>query len=92
MKTLIYIVLIFVGLALGGCRFPDGEAKINFKVIAVPGMSTAILLNETTGESWRLTDSEWQPIPKQKTSIQVTPQSDSRQSAVDEELKRRGLM
>lgn len=62
MKIFVYVALTLAGLALASCRFPNGVAENHFTVVATPGMSAPILLNEATGESWRLTDSGWQPI------------------------------
>ena len=62
MKIFVYVALTLAGLALAGCRFPNGVAENHFAVVATPSMSAPILLNEATGESWRLTDSGWQPI------------------------------
>ncbi len=62
MKTFACVTLTLASLVLASCRFPDFAAERHFVVVANPGMPAPILLNETTGESWRLTDSGWQSI------------------------------
>ena len=87
MKTFAYIALALAGLALASCRFPNGASENHFAVVATPSMSAPILLNETTGESWRLTDSGWQPIAMLKEGAVGT--GDINKEDIRKEIDRR---
>ena len=60
----ITLVLIFGFASLAGCTDVEVEAagKKNFTIVSTAGMPQPILLNQVTGETWRLTDAGWQPI------------------------------
>lgn len=87
MKTLAYITLTLVFLSLVSCRFPGNKEESHFAVIACPGISAPILLNETTGESWQLTHSGWQPIAMLKESVATA--DDIRKEDIRKEIDRR---
>ena len=86
MKTFTYIALTLAGLVLASCRLPDGVAEHHFAVVATPALSAPILLNETTGDSWRLTDAGWQPIAILKEGAASTKE------ALLKEIDRRKLI
>ncbi len=87
MKTFAYIMLTLVFLLLVSCSFLAKKEESHYTVIACPGMSTPILLNETTGESWQLTHSGWQPIAMLKGVVATS--NDIRKEDIQKEIDRR---
>ena len=87
MKSFTCIALALASFALASCRFPDMASENHFVVVAYSGMSAPVLLNENTGESWRLTDSGWQPIAMLKAGAATA--DDVRKEDVRKEIDRR---
>ncbi|KPK31867.1 MAG: hypothetical protein AMJ66_07635 [Betaproteobacteria bacterium SG8_40] len=56
--------LLLGSFVLAGCSDVDVEAEgeNRFAIVSNAGMSQPILLNQESGETWRLTDEGWQPI------------------------------
>ena len=58
------LVLVLGSLGLAGCsdvEVETGDEK-QFTIFSGTGSPQPILLNQVTGETWRLTDSGWQRI------------------------------
>ena len=65
MRVVIFtLVLILGSLAVAGCSDVEVEAEDEkqFTIVSISGQPQPILLNQVTGETWRLTDSGWQRI------------------------------
>ena len=65
MKILpIAFALVVAGVALAGCSEVELEAEDEkrFAIVSHSGMSQPILLDQESGETWRLTETGWQPI------------------------------
>ncbi len=60
----ITLALLLGSLVLAGCSDVEVEAgdKNRFTIVSHAGMSQPILLNQESGETWRLTGEGWQPI------------------------------
>ena len=58
------LVLLLGSLGLAGCSDVEVETedKKRFTIFSNTGSPQPILLNQVTGETWRLTDSGWQRI------------------------------
>lgn len=63
MRYTAQIVVIIFTVALAGCDYPSESKNKNYKIVLTGSNSEALLLNQTTGESWRLTEAGWRPIP-----------------------------
>ena len=63
-KVAIALALLFGSFVLAGCSDVDVEAEDTnrFAIVSHAGMSQPILLNQESGETWRLTGEGWQPI------------------------------
>ena len=60
----IVFALTVAGGALAGCsevELETGDEK-RFAIVTHAGMSQPILLDQESGETWRLTEAGWQPI------------------------------
>ncbi|HUU71729.1 MAG TPA: hypothetical protein VMW70_03825 [Burkholderiales bacterium] len=60
----IAFVLTVAGGALAGCSEVELEAgdEKRFAIVSHAGLSQPILLDQESGETWRLTEAGWQPI------------------------------
>lgn len=64
MKTRVALALLLGSLFLAGCSDVDVESdnENRFTLVSHAGMPQPILLNQKSGQTWRLTDQGWQPI------------------------------
>jgi hypothetical protein len=62
MRYTAQIVVIIFTVALAGCDYPSETKNKDYKIVLSGSNSEALLLNQTTGESWRLTEAGWRPI------------------------------
>lgn len=56
--------LFLAGFALAGCSDVkvESEDENRFAIVSHASMPEPILLNQKSGETWRLTEDGWQPI------------------------------
>ena len=87
MRYVTHLLVVILAFVVGGCDVQNEPKAKKYRIVTIGRDSDALLLNQATGETWRITDAGWAPVP----ILQKTPmkKDESRIEELNAELDRR---